>query len=328
MQKWSLDSSTTEFDLLGKYPDLDGRYKVTLIARSESLTASANSVIRYKKPVIPRPEIIFTETAFANAEPSSAVDLESRAGGRFTEEEIEWTWELNGVSSDDYPESFTWKLQAWDPRRKTPANDPTPITSELSSRSKELTIAELIAAAEDDDFLFFGETCVLTLTATWEDESRQQAVTYLTFPRPELKILGYKGHSGTEEDPRIVKKDDRIKISNWMHPRNDKSMRYYLSLQRWGGDTWQPWTEAERPLELVHTKTGAYIAVKETPADKLRFTVELLYGKSRSEDGGIPIAEAQGYLEPEGRPWLPIFIALFALTAIGLFTWNLISRRS
>ncbi len=329
----NLQTSDTSLDLIKEYPQLSGTYQLTLTANTgKGLTERAAAYIQYIKPVVPVPDLVFKEKKFVEADKAEEAFKLRDLGVGFTAKSIAWIRQLDGRTVTTKPKSLEWVLQPWNLDRNLPSNNDS-LEGKLSKNASKILIADLISSSEDGYFPYYGDVCRLSIIAKWDSGSRSEAVTFLRFPELELQILGEQKES--EDTPRIVKKDQRIKIGNWMHPEDNKTISYFLDLESWQDGKWVNWegeNGAVEPLKIVHDKKGAYISIVDQFDGRLRYTVSLKYlgGSSQDEDeeeDGLMLTDTEGYVEYESVAWLPYIVGGFALLALLLFFWNLKSRR-
>ena len=329
-----IDADSNSLDLLNALPDLNGRFQVTLTTKSKSLSSTAVTFVQYDKPKTPNPGIAYSDSKFQEARNADiAFDLSSLGPG-FTSKKIAWTWLLDDKPTAQKPTSLEWKLEGWDLDRNLPFDEDN-LTGIPVKRATSITVANLIEAPSDNYFPFYGETCRLTVKGIWEKGAPSEAVTFITFPNIDLQVLGRSDFKESATNPRVVKEKERIKLSNWMHPENDKNTRYTLELEKWQDDKWVDYDSEEEPLEIIHEKNGVQVVVAKPFEEKIRYTVQFKYfgSNSQSDDEwdqpeGILLAETVGFVEFESLDWLPIIISIFAILALTLFFWNLKTRRS
>ncbi|MDB6077320.1 MAG: hypothetical protein JWO82_1067, partial [Akkermansiaceae bacterium] len=198
----------------------------------------------------------------------------------------------------------------------------------LNASTTTLPLGQLMTSGDmAEEPLPLGGTYRLTLRAEWADHTRATATAWFVLPEPNLAILGKSTVRESLDSPRVVSKDDTIKIGNWMHRWENFS--YQLRVFRREGNDWQilEGTSAEWPLQLENKgSSGALIRVLRSFSGTLKY--EVTFGPendAKREVVDCPIAT--GVVQSAGSPILPWILGGLGVLTLLFFAWNLFRKK-
>lgn len=306
------------------FPDLqNGDYEVRLTAsRSGMPPAVTSAFLTVKRDA---PKLAFEgELAEATTKEKARV-FDPRRDRDILGYKINWNWsgEAGEIGPPAKLERVLSFIDEGDETRDLKS------VAKLPPAEKAGVLSKLLIGDENGTALPLGGTYKLTLKGTWPDGTvATPAEAWFTLPPPHLSILGESAAHDTEQEPRVVEKEDVIKIGNWMHSWTKYGFSYELTVYRKDGDDWVPLegSSSQWPLQLDSGAGSTAVRVTAPFSGTLKYRVTFGPTDEQAREL-VECPEAFGFIKSSGFPLIPWIVGGLLVLTVAFFGINLLRKK-
>lgn len=314
-------SSGSVFEL---FPDLpNGDYEIRLTAsRSGVPPAVTSAFLTVKRDA---PKLAFEgELADAGTRATARV-FDPRRDRDILGYKIAWSWtgEAGEIGPPAKLERVLSFVDEGDDTRELKS------VASLPPTEKAALLGRLLVGDESGNALPLGGTYKMTLKGTWPDGTvATPAEAWFILPPPHLLILGKSTAHDTEAEPRIVEKDDVVKIGNWMHSWTRYGFTYELDVFRKEGDDWirLEGPATQWPLQLDASDSTTAVKVTAPISGTLKYRVTFGPEDEQSREL-VECPEAVGYIKSGGLSVIPWMVGGLLVATVAFFGINLLRKK-